>query len=61
MSSVVESAKKAFTAATPTDKIADLERDIQVPDKQAPLTTDHGVNVSDTDNWCVAYKLVSAC
>lgn len=57
MSSLVESAKKAFT----TDKIVDLELDIQMPIKENPLTTDHGVKVSDTDNWCVVCKLVSAC
>ncbi|KAF8446207.1 catalase-like domain-containing protein [Boletus edulis BED1] len=51
MSSLVESAKKAFTSATATEKVADLQRDIQTPQARDHLTTDHGVKVSDTDNW----------
>ncbi|KAH0838534.1 catalase-like domain-containing protein [Lanmaoa asiatica] len=51
MSTPVESAKKAFTVATPTDKVVDLQRDIQEPRTGEHLTTDHGVKVSDTDNW----------
>lgn len=61
MASLVESAKKAFTVATSTDKIADLQRDTQETRPGEHLTTDHGVKVSDTDNWCVGYKSVSAC
>ncbi|KAF8559350.1 catalase-domain-containing protein [Imleria badia] len=52
MSSIVESAKEALTSATSTtDKVDDLQRDIQRPEADTPLTTDHGVKVSDTDNW----------
>lgn len=36
---------------TSTRKIGDLQRDIQEPRPNDPLTTDHGVKVSDTDNW----------
>ena len=65
MSSLVESAKSTLastTSTSKTDKIVDLERDIQTPSRNAgDLTTDHGVKVPDTDNWCVVFKLVSAC
>ncbi|KIK49559.1 hypothetical protein CY34DRAFT_796992 [Suillus luteus UH-Slu-Lm8-n1] len=52
MSYIKQSAEKAVSAMTPTRKVVDLQRDtVQgVQDKQA-LTTDHGVKVSDTDNW----------
>ncbi|OAX44893.1 catalase-domain-containing protein [Rhizopogon vinicolor AM-OR11-026] len=46
-----ESVEKAFTTMTSTRKIGDLQRDIQEPRPNDPLTTDHGVKVSDTDNW----------
>ncbi|KIK99767.1 hypothetical protein PAXRUDRAFT_30287 [Paxillus rubicundulus Ve08.2h10] len=36
---------------TSTAKVADLQRDTQEPLPREPLTTDHGVKVSDTDNW----------
>lgn len=61
MSSLIESAKKTITVATSTDKVVDLQRDIQEPRTGEHLTTDHGVKVSDTDNWCVPNKLGSAC
>lgn len=66
MASLIESAKKVFTPIAPTDKVADLQRDIQdldTPDRNRPndLTTDHGVKVSDTDNWCATFKLASMC
>ncbi|KAF9243856.1 catalase-like domain-containing protein [Melanogaster broomeanus] len=48
MSSLVES---AFTTMTATAKVADLQRDLQYPRAGEHLTTDHGVKVSDTDNW----------
>ncbi|KAG9314602.1 catalase-like domain-containing protein [Chiua virens] len=51
MASLMESAKKAFTAVIPTDKIADLQRDTREPRTGEHLTTDHGVKASDTDNW----------
>ncbi|KAF8845348.1 catalase-domain-containing protein [Paxillus ammoniavirescens] len=51
MSSLGEYAKKTFTTMTSTAKVADLQRDIQEPLPHEPLTTDHGVKVSDTDNW----------
>lgn len=54
MSSFVESANKSLTTVTSTDKVSDLQRDIQEPRPGSHLTTDHGVKVSDTDNWCVA-------
>ncbi|KAG2155464.1 catalase-like domain-containing protein [Suillus clintonianus] len=46
-------AEKAFAAMTsePTSKVKDLQRDIQEPRANQPLTTDHGVKVADTDNW----------
>lgn len=47
--------------ARTTDKVADLQREIQETHPDEHLTTDHGVKVSDTDNWCVAYKPFSAC
>jgi catalase len=52
MSYIKQSAEKAVSAMTPTRKVVDLQRDTLqgLQDKQ-PLTTDHGVKVSDTDNW----------
>ncbi|KAF9229595.1 catalase-domain-containing protein [Gyrodon lividus] len=51
MSSQGEYMKKAFTAMTSTSKVADLQRDTQEPRAGEHLTTDHGVKISDTDNW----------
>lgn len=55
MSSVTEAIKSTFGGATNTAKNADLQRDVVDPSKvkQNVLTTDHGVKVSDTDNWYV--------
>ncbi|KIJ68684.1 hypothetical protein HYDPIDRAFT_147131 [Hydnomerulius pinastri MD-312] len=36
---------------TATAKIADLQRDIKEPQAGEQLTTDHGLKISDTDNW----------
>lgn len=55
MTSVGDSVKRAFKTATSTAKVVDLDRDTM--DSAAfsgnTLTTDHGVKVSDTDNWFV--------
>ncbi|KAI0786093.1 catalase [Abortiporus biennis] len=55
MSSVTGAVKQAFVSATQSAKLADLQRDIQDPtatgSKGYTHTTDHGVPVSDTDNW----------
>lgn len=55
MSSVTEAIKSTFGGPTNTAKHADLQRDVVDPSKvkQNVLTTDHGVKVSDTDNWYV--------
>lgn len=50
MSSVTSAIKQAFTTATSTAKVADLQRDIVDPSVHG-LTTDHGVKVSNTDDW----------
>ncbi|KAH7927367.1 catalase-domain-containing protein [Leucogyrophana mollusca] len=51
MSSFTQSAKEMFTTTTSSKKVDDLQRDIQEPVAGGGLTTDHGVKVSDTDNW----------
>lgn len=61
MSSLVESAKAMASVTLKTDKANDLQRDTQLPQPDGKLTTDHGVKVTDTDNWCVAFELVSVC
>jgi catalase len=55
MSSVTSTIKQAFIAATSTAKVADLQRDTIDPSSGPDhgLTTDHGVKVSNTDDWCV--------
>ncbi|KAH9919532.1 catalase [Fomitopsis serialis] len=55
-SAIKTAAQSVFAAATETAKIADLQKDIQDPSKRPAksLTTDHGVFVSDTDNWLKA-------
>lgn len=55
MSSVTEAIKSTFGGPKNTAKHADLQRDVVDPSKvkENVLTTDHGVKVSDTDNWCV--------
>ena len=52
-------AQSVLSAVTDTAKIADLQKDILDPSKRPTksLTTDHGVFVSDTDNWCVFRRL----
>jgi hypothetical protein len=43
---------KARTTSIPlTLKVADLQRDVQEPNKGQGLTTNYGVKISDTDNW----------
>ncbi|KAI0768579.1 catalase [Trametes elegans] len=57
MSSAIGSVKQAFTAVTgQTAKVTDLEKEVIDPAKKPTkgLTTDHGVFVSDTDNWLQA-------
>lgn len=55
MSSITSALKSAATSAvntfTETAKIKDLQRDTLQSDRDKVLTTDHGVKVSDTDNW----------
>ncbi|KAJ3746416.1 catalase-like domain-containing protein [Lentinula detonsa] len=48
MSTVIQ---QAFTSMTSNAKIADLKRDTVTLSPASGLTTDHGVLVSDTDNW----------
>ncbi|PCH36976.1 catalase [Wolfiporia cocos MD-104 SS10] len=52
-SKITDAAKQIYVAATENAKIADLEKDITDPVSKPTkgLTTDHGVFVSDTDNW----------
>ncbi|KAL1951807.1 hypothetical protein VTO73DRAFT_956 [Trametes versicolor] len=57
MSSTIGAIKEAFTSATgQTAKVADLQNVTFDPSKKPTkgLTTDHGVFVSDTDNWLQA-------
>ncbi|EGO02731.1 hypothetical protein SERLA73DRAFT_158522 [Serpula lacrymans var. lacrymans S7.3] len=51
MSSIRDTIQKAVSTVTSSAKIADLQSDIQEPKSGQALTTDHGVKVSDTDNW----------
>ncbi|KAA1468521.1 catalase [Dentipellis sp. KUC8613] len=52
MSSVTNAIKNAIVGSTGTAKDADFKRDIvDVNEGNNYLTTDHGVKVSDTDNW----------
>ncbi|KAF8626349.1 hypothetical protein AX15_005006 [Amanita polypyramis BW_CC] len=48
---VTAAAKEVLSSLTATDKIRDLQRDIVDAKPDSPLTTDHGVRISDTDNW----------
>lgn len=50
--SLTAALKEKITAVAQTKKIADLQKDIST--QESYLTTDHGVSVSDTDNWWVA-------
>ena len=47
--SLTDALKQKVTAITQTKKIADLQKDISTQEKF--YTTDHGVKVSDTNNW----------
>ncbi|KAI0308979.1 catalase-like domain-containing protein, partial [Amylostereum chailletii] len=51
MAFVGQAVKQVFTTMTSTAKIVDLQRDTAVLSSDTRLTTDHGVLVSDTDNW----------
>ena len=54
MSSAIGSVKEAFTSVTGhTAKVADLQKATLDTAKKPGkgLTTDHGVFISDTDNW----------
>ena len=46
--------KQAITSMTANAKQSDLAQNTVEVSKSTKLTTDHGVPVSDTDNWCVA-------
>ena len=51
MATIMSTVKDAFTI--PTAKVKDLATDTIQATPSSGLTTDHGVNISDTDNWCV--------
>jgi hypothetical protein len=53
MSSVMSTLKHAFDNALDSAKIKDLAADTVQVTSSSGLTTDHGVMVSDTDNWYV--------
>ena len=52
LSTVSEAVKDVLGSITATDKIKDLKRDTVEAKPGSILTTDHGVKVRDTDNWC---------
>lgn len=54
-SALKTAAQTVLSTVTDTAKVADLQRDIVDPSKRPTksLTTDHGVFVSNTDNWYV--------
>ena len=49
--SVTDALRQKVTAVAESVKIADLQKDTCT--QQRFLTTDHGVKVSETDNWLV--------
>ena len=49
MASTLSTVTKTVSA---TDKMKDLKRDTVEAKPGSILTTDHGVIVRDTDNWC---------
>ncbi|KAF5392730.1 hypothetical protein D9757_000999 [Collybiopsis confluens] len=51
MSTATESVKQAFTSMTNNAKVADLKRNTVEVTPSTGMTTDHGVFISDTDNW----------
>src|SRR5258708_14306753 len=51
MSSIMGTVKHAFDNTLPTAKVSDLATDTVSFTPSSGLTTDHGVKVSDTDNW----------
>jgi catalase len=55
MSSIASALRTAATSAvttfTETAKIKDLQKDTVECNGDKVLTTDHGVKISDTDNW----------
>jgi len=52
MTSTIKQALSTVSSKTSDNpKIADLQRDIIEPDKTSGLASDHGVFISDTDNW----------
>lgn len=55
MPPAIGSVKEAFTSVTGhTAKIADLQKATLDTSKTTKgLTTDYGIFISDTDNWCV--------
>jgi hypothetical protein len=54
LSTVSEAVKDVMSSIAATDKVNDLKRDTVEAKPGSILTTDHGVKVRDTDNWCVA-------
>ena len=55
MMPVISTLNQALTAPTSTAKVVDLQRDIVdlASDAAQGLTTDHGVKISNTDDWSV--------
>jgi len=60
MSSIASTFKHAFDNITPENvKVKDLSTDTVEITSSSGLTTDHGVKISDTDNWYGSKLLVS--
>ena len=53
MESLKTAAKQTVTSFTSSAKVADLQKNIVEPTSGCPMRNDHGVLVSDTDNWFV--------
>ena len=52
MSSIADTLKSAVSNMNENAKVASMSHDIvDISDKNAGITTDHGVSVADTDNW----------
>ncbi len=59
MTSLTSAAKGLVQGNTSTDKTKCLESDTITPFVGSGLTTDHGVKISDTDNWYVLQRFSS--
>lgn len=53
MSSAAHAVMESVSKVTDDPKRRDMKRDIVDCTSETGLTTDHGVKISDTDNWYI--------